>query len=568
VITKALTPVLKLLADNFEAVGRFAKAFALGITVLMIPAFIALVPVIAGATKALLGMAAAFSLTPFGAALTAITAVSAALAWFGDVTVKIGGYSISVWTAFTTAVSVAWDILKIGIGILTDLFGGGVTLARDFFSMVLGWLGDFTDGWGSMFTTVGGWIKEAINTYIGLYVGMVKAIGPSITEGIPALFNIAMGKAKNAVIIAVQFIVNQFAKAVGGIGDALAFIPGVADDLGDSIRGALTIDLDDVKAPIDQYKAELASAGASIQEAFGSGQVDYVGAVGDAFVAAGDSIGDRFTSKLGMAAEDALMAQEVLTGLASSIEDPLVPAVDAAAAALGGSGGGLSKALKDTSKEATTWRSSIDDAMKSLGESVGTEADLAGGALESAFGAASKAIVDFATTGKLDFKEFARSVAADILQMTTKLLLLKALKSLIGGFAEGGEVGFATGGLVRGKGTGTSDSIPARLSNGEFVVNARATDAFRPLLEKINNGEDVSLAAGGAAMAGGSSLAPPKTNPTNDAGSSAQAAPQVNVVAQIADADVVAAFNNPDGEQVIIGMLQRNKQAVQGVLNG
>src|SRR4051812_8305151 len=31
---------------------------------------------------------------------------------------------------------------------------------------------------------------------------------------------------------------------------------------------------------------------------------------------------------------------------------------------------------------------------------------------------------------------------------------------------------FARGGAVRGPGTGTSDSIPARLSNGEYVLSA------------------------------------------------------------------------------------------------
>lgn len=45
---------------------------------------------------------------------------------------------------------------------------------------------------------------------------------------------------------------------------------------------------------------------------------------------------------------------------------------------------------------------------------------------------------------------------------------------------------FATGGLVTGAGTGTSDSIPAMLSNGESVINARSTAAFAPLLSAIN----------------------------------------------------------------------------------
>lgn len=45
---------------------------------------------------------------------------------------------------------------------------------------------------------------------------------------------------------------------------------------------------------------------------------------------------------------------------------------------------------------------------------------------------------------------------------------------------------FATGGLVSGPGTGTSDSIPAMLSNGESVMTARATGMFAPLLSTLN----------------------------------------------------------------------------------
>jgi len=45
---------------------------------------------------------------------------------------------------------------------------------------------------------------------------------------------------------------------------------------------------------------------------------------------------------------------------------------------------------------------------------------------------------------------------------------------------------FATGGKVTGPGTGTSDSIPAMLSNGEYVMTARATKMFEPLLAALN----------------------------------------------------------------------------------
>ena len=44
----------------------------------------------------------------------------------------------------------------------------------------------------------------------------------------------------------------------------------------------------------------------------------------------------------------------------------------------------------------------------------------------------------------------------------------------------------AEGGIVTGPGNAVSDSIPANLSNGEFVVNANATRQFLPLLNQIN----------------------------------------------------------------------------------
>jgi hypothetical protein len=75
-----------------------------------------------------------------------------------------------------------------------------------------------------------------------------------------------------------------------------------------------------------------------------------------------------------------------------------------------------------------------------------------------------------------------------------------------GGSGGGGEgaaakpSSFANGGYVSGPGSSTSDSIPARLSDGEFVVNAKSTSNFRGLLESINEAgktKSMGLAAGG-----------------------------------------------------------------------
>ncbi|CCB65400.1 tape measure protein [Hyphomicrobium sp. MC1] len=61
----------------------------------------------------------------------------------------------------------------------------------------------------------------------------------------------------------------------------------------------------------------------------------------------------------------------------------------------------------------------------------------------------------------------------------------------------GGLLGFADGGHVRGPGTSTSDSIPAMLSDGEFVVNSKAASKHGKLLAMINDGKVPKFATGG-----------------------------------------------------------------------
>lgn len=58
--------------------------------------------------------------------------------------------------------------------------------------------------------------------------------------------------------------------------------------------------------------------------------------------------------------------------------------------------------------------------------------------------------------------------------------------------------GLATGGILRGPGTGTSDSILARLSNGEGVINARAVQYYgADLIHQLNNLRTPRFATGG-----------------------------------------------------------------------
>lgn len=69
---------------------------------------------------------------------------------------------------------------------------------------------------------------------------------------------------------------------------------------------------------------------------------------------------------------------------------------------------------------------------------------------------------------------------------------------------------FATGGFVRGPGNGTSDSILARLSNGEFVVRAAAVRHYgADLLTRLNGLSLPRFAEGGLVSSGVLSVAEP-----------------------------------------------------------
>lgn len=237
----------------------------------------------------------------------------------------------------------------------------------------------------------------------------------------------------------------------------------------------------------------------------------------------------------------------------------------------------IAEAYKKDLANATDWRSGIERAVQGLSESVGNESNLAETALTSIFDNAAAAISNFAKTGKLDFKEFARSVAADILALTTKMLLLKALKGLLGfsdgGLAGGGggaALGLATGGYLSGPGTGTSDSIPAMLSNGEFVVNAKATDKYLPLLDAINAGKSLALAGGGLSSEGSNLGAPAKavTSSTDKAPGDAPASGpgKVTVNNYVTSKAIAESLDTPDGEVVVMNIIERNRSTVKGLL--
>ena len=125
-----------------------------------------------------------------------------------------------------------------------------------------------------------------------------------------------------------------------------------------------------------------------------------------------------------------------------------------------------------------------------------------------------KAISTLVSGSEVAAAQFAAATgpAAPFTYVATKLsLYASGVASIMGNINSAKELlstepAFASGGMVGGYGSGTSDSVSAKLSKGESVINARSTSMFQPLLSAMNvAGGGVGFARGG--VAGGSSIA-------------------------------------------------------------
>lgn len=132
--------------------------------------------------------------------------------------------------------------------------------------------------------------------------------------------------------------------------------------------------------------------------------------------------------------------------------------------------------------------SALEELAEAAGADAGVVAMLAIAESAAAMGAAlHKAFSSSATV----WDGIAGAVAA-ISTITTIITQIKSLNS--SAEEERSKYRYASGGLVTGPGTGTSDSIPAMLSNGEAVMTAQAVNDWGAMLSAMN------VASGGNAI--------------------------------------------------------------------
>ena len=210
--------------------------------------------------------------------------------------------------------------------------------------------------------------------------------------------------------------------------------------------------------------------------------------------------------------------------------------------------------------------------LKTVADDVATRIN---GDVENAFTTMFEQIGSGAKSASDAFGDFARSVLAAI----NRIAAQKIAEELFGGMTKGGAgglgglvsgffkwAGFAGGGYVSGPGTATSDSIPARLSAGEYVLRA---DAVRRVgvdfLHALNGGLRIGLTG---PRWSGQRLAFADGGLVPDVAQAPAAAPSQSVrIVNVIDPGMAADYlNSAAGEKTILNVLSRNGSAVRELL--
>ncbi|HHA2917460.1 TPA: phage tail protein [Stenotrophomonas maltophilia] len=146
------------------------------------------------------------------------------------------------------------------------------------------------------------------------------------------------------------------------------------------------------------------------------------------------------------------------------------------------------------------------------------------------------------------------------LAIAAMVAMVAAVMAVLGGIKK-----FAGGGLVSGPGSATSDSIPARLSAGEYVVRAAAVRQVGVAFLDSLNGLSVGprFKGGELAFAAGGLVPEVKVPP---------AQPQMNQAVRIVNAIDPGMthdhLQSPAGERVIVNIIGRNARAIRSALQG
>lgn len=142
------------------------------------------------------------------------------------------------------------------------------------------------------------------------------------------------------------------------------------------------------------------------------------------------------------------------------------------------------------------WKQALPSMKQAIGENLLSSIERIGDVFGNAISQWDGTAKGFFRSLAQGFRQLIQQIVAELVRLMVVKAVLSLVGSLVGGVSGGGatagahgDAGFAEGGAVRGAGSGTSDSILARLSNGEFVMSAKAVKAYGAnFFEGLNRG--------------------------------------------------------------------------------
>lgn len=241
--------------------------------------------------------------------------------------------------------------------------------------------------------------------------------------------------------------------------------------------------------------------------------------------------------------------------------------IDASTAAMVAS----QRAHFDAMREAAgDWTAGASRAMENYADRAGNIAGSMEEVFGRAFGGMEDALTKFVTTGKLSFADLADSVIEDLIRIQIRAAMAGIFSAGMNSFMAGmfqtsgtaapivagtSPGAFSVGGPVFGPGTATSDSIPAMLSNGEYVVKAAAVDHYGVNVLHALNAKRLATGGGvGRASANAAGFSVPSPAAQRDGGG--RLSVRVEVVNKSSQ-PVQATASQPqfDGREWVIGVV-------------
>lgn len=596
VVLPMVTAAARFLADNLSLIVDMAKGAALGLAVLATPSLIAgLVAV----KTAVVAMFTAMAANPIGLIVIALGITIGLLAHFNE---SIRFSSTGLATLGDVA-AVVWERITAGLQQLVD-----------FISPAFSAISDAAGGmFGGVTFSLRGIIEFAVNV-TDRFVAVFAAAFTSVIQAgaaLPGAFaNFGAGMA-NAVISAVEFMAN---KAINGINAITRAVNGVMSALGGEAAAqflGFSAQIGEIaNLDLGRFEGGFRKGGAALGTAFTDGlQAGWDQTIiSDTILGGLDSIvNEAETRAQNRAADQRLiaLANGRSTDGTQTVDPTTGTPVTTPSTGSGGSGGAsaksalndelsrennllkeqqsileglrqplvdltlkkealnqllangqistdeFSRAMRDLNVEITGLNNSIGGGLLNGLARIAQEANNIGQQMSDfvvgAFNSATDAIVEFAKTGQFNVRQFFQELFSQLLKLAANQLFSQLLGGLFGGGGLGGAGGIL-GGLLGFQNGGSAMVAGNNNSPDSQLVAFRATRG-----ERVDVSTPGQQRNGGVGQGGGTTVVQ---------------SPPVNVVAQLSSGDVVGAFDNDEGETVIINMLHRNASTVRQIVQG